>query len=149
MSRIVLPGTEEPHEDEDGVINYFMESLKRIDPFILLQNPRNRILINRKMLLEEGEEKEDLPEAPPEPLGMSRSIPEIVSEGFPGWRWGYDIGRVNTDDLVLYPKEWADELGRPNDEGFFSSQGDTPWNEFNLITVEEYVSDYKVPNRRR
>jgi hypothetical protein len=85
---ITLPGIEEPIEAiEDGILTlyFFMESLSRIDPFIFLNIVRNRIIINIRMLREEGEEEDDIPEAPTEPIGSIVPLGKVRSFLKPGY----------------------------------------------------------------
>ncbi len=74
-----FPGTEEPAE-HDGVVNYFMESLPRIDPFAYLQRSRLRVLMNRRLLRDWLlEDPDDIPDHPTEPLGAWQTI-QFVGE---------------------------------------------------------------------
>jgi hypothetical protein len=86
---IKVPGTEEPMDSLDifeldslkiaiPTINFFMETLSKIDPFIFLNNVHNRIITNRKLLLDDDVDADDIGEAPTEPLGSIMTLNQIL-----------------------------------------------------------------------
>lgn len=86
--RPILPRVEVPHEDEEGVLHYFMTTLPKIDPFAFMQELTTVYAVNRLIARAETEQEEwgQFPPYPNRPFGQVWYI-GLVGQILSAYEW--------------------------------------------------------------